>query len=120
MIGSMSLNDRAIALAKMTPHLMADVTLLSTSEGGKTKTALPGWGCPCMIDLVEKIAYDAHPTLDSPFAPGESRRVGMVFLMGEEAARLMRNARRSYLWEGKVIGTAVVVDDQTMHEVFEA
>jgi hypothetical protein len=45
--------------------------------------------------------------------PGEKRRaVGFVFLSGKEAAEKMRAAGKFYLWEGHLIGEAVVVADQ--------
>jgi len=47
--------------------------------------------------------------LTEPLKPGESRRVGFVFLSGEEAAAVFRRAGVFYLWEGRFIGEAVVV-----------
>jgi hypothetical protein len=41
--------------------------------------------------------------------PGDRRRLGFVFLSGEEAAEIMRRAGRFYLWEGGFIGEADVV-----------
>jgi len=41
--------------------------------------------------------------------PGERRRVGFVFLMGETAARIIQNARKFSLWEGSFVGEAIVV-----------
>ena len=56
------------------------------------------------------VGWDAIPLLrDDPIAPGEQRRIGFCFLAGDEAATVMRNAGRFYLWEGKFIGEAVVV-----------
>lgn len=53
--------------------------------------------------------HDAWPLLDCPFAPGERRRLGFVFLGGEEAASTFRNAGKFYLWEGRFIGEATVI-----------
>jgi hypothetical protein len=47
--------------------------------------------------------------LDRPIEPGEQRRVGFVFLSGEAAAGIMRNAGTFYLWEGNFVGEAKVV-----------
>lgn len=44
---------------------------------------------------------------------GEHRRVGFVFLSGEEAAAALRKAGRFFLWEGRCIGEAVVAKDPT-------
>lgn len=53
--------------------------------------------------------YDGWPLLgDTPIEPGEQRRLGFVFLSGEEAAGIMRDAGTFYLWEGRFIGEARV------------
>jgi hypothetical protein len=44
-------------------------------------------------------------------APGDRRRLGFVFLSGEQTANLFRRAGRFFLWEGGFIGEAVVVTD---------
>jgi len=49
------------------------------------------------------------PILDETLAPGDRRRLGFVFLSGEKAADIMRKAGTFYLWEGRIIGEAVVV-----------
>lgn len=101
---------RAEALRAMSPQLIADVTLYPTAEGGKTLAAQPGWGCPCAVSKSSPlICWDAWPLLEEPLAPGDRRRVGFVFLSGEEAADILRKAGRFYLWEGRFIGEAVVV-----------
>ena len=46
---------------------------------------------------------------DTPIEPGERRRLGFVFLSGEEAAVIMRQAGTFYLWEGGFVGEAKVV-----------
>jgi hypothetical protein len=56
------------------------------------------------------VCYDGWPLLgDTPIEPGEQRRVGFVFLSGEEAAAIMRKAGTFYLWEGRFIGEAKVI-----------
>jgi len=47
--------------------------------------------------------------MKEPFCPGESKRIGFVFLSGEEAAGILRKAGKFYLWEGRFVGEAVVV-----------
>jgi len=103
---------RAKQLQKMSAALVADVAMYSTSNGGRESPALPGWGCPCMVSKgAPYVGYDGWPLLgDTPLNPGDQRRLGFVFLSGEEAARIMRAAGKFYLWEGRIIGEATVVE----------
>jgi len=50
--------------------------------------------------------------LTEPLSPSESRRVGFVFLSGEEAAAVFNKAGVFYLWEGRFIGEAVVISNR--------
>jgi hypothetical protein len=101
---------RAEALRSKSPQLVADVVLYPTAEGGKKLTVQPGWGCPCSCSKSkDAVFYDAWPLLDEPLSPGERRRLGFVFLGGEEAAGVLRRAGKFYLWEGRFIGEANVV-----------
>jgi hypothetical protein len=102
--------SRAEQLRVMSPQLVADVTMYATDQGGRNYVAQPGWGCPCMISKSQPLTgWDAWPLLDSPIGPGERRRLGFVFLSGEEAAKIFRQAGFFYLWEGGFIGEAAVV-----------
>ncbi len=94
------------------PELVADLTLYSTGRGGRTHPIRDGYGCPCYPSGDRSAGgWDARVLLgDEPMFPGQSRRVGFVFLSGSKAAELMRSAGRFYLWEWKDIGEAVVVD----------
>lgn len=87
--------------------------MFETAMGGRKGPAYAGWGCPCLLSEAEPLTgYDAWPILDSnALLPGETRRLGFYFLSRDEAVPLMRNAGRFYLWEGGVIGEAVVVDE---------
>jgi hypothetical protein len=110
MTEAFGMKTRADALREKSPQLVADVLLYSTEAGGKKLTAQPGWGCPCSCSKsTDATFYDARPLLDEPFRPGESRRLGFVFLSGEEAAAAFRRAGKFYLWEGRFIGEATVV-----------
>jgi hypothetical protein len=104
--------SRAEQLKALSPQLVADVTMYPPPVG-RTSRALPGWGCPCCVSKSEPIVgYDGWPLLgDVPLEPSEKRRLGFVFLAGEEAASVMRNAGTFYLWEGKFIGEATVVKE---------
>ena len=105
-------DERAEQLRKMAPQLIADVTLYPTQSAGRKYAILPGWGCPCMISKSHPlVGYDAWPVLDAPLNPGDGRRVGFVFLSGDETAQILREAGRFYLWEGRFIGEGVVVTE---------
>lgn len=101
--------SRAERLKRVTSQLIADVTLYPSECGGHG--IRPGWGCPCVLSKNEPaVGYDGWPLLgDNPMGAGEHRRVGFVFLSGEEAAAVFRKAGRFFLWEGRSIGEAVVV-----------
>ena len=102
---------RADALRHMSPQLIADVTLYPTAEGGKKLVAQLGWGCPCMASKTPPLlGYDGWPLFDEPMVPGEHRRLGFVFMLGEEAAEVFRRAGTFYLWERRFVGEAVVVN----------
>lgn len=93
-----------------TPHLVADVRLYPTEEGGKTIPARKGYGCPCFIskDFAQD-GWDARLQLDEiPFEPGTARRVGFVFIHPEGAVH-MKEAGRFFLWDGRFVGEAEVV-----------
>jgi hypothetical protein len=101
---------RAEALRAMKPQLIANLTLYPTAEGGKRLTIHPGYGCPCAVsNAAPLVGYDGWPLLEEPLAPGSSRRVGFVFLAGQEAVDAFRKAGKFYLWEGRFIGEAVLI-----------
>lgn len=115
----MSLSDRAIWINKQPPQLVADIELYTTEAGGRTLAVLPGWGCPAMVDPVEKVAYDVWPILrETPLLPGDRRRLGLIF-SNPEGADVLRKARSFFLWEGKLIGEGQVVDEDSLAEVFD-
>lgn len=104
------LGSRAEQLRRMSPELIADVYLYPAAEGGKRVAVQLGWGCPCSCSKsTDIVGYDGWPLLDAPLAPGERRRLGFVFLSGEEAAAIFRRAGTFYLWEGRFIGEGTVV-----------
>lgn len=103
---------RAEFLRTAVPDLIADVRMYATEDGGRKTPAVAGWGCPCMVSLAQPlVGWDALPLIgDQPLRPSESRRLGFVFLTGDEGASVMRDAGRFFLWEGRAIGEARVVD----------
>lgn len=96
-------------LTKGTPELVVNLHLLSTDEGGKALPMVLGYGCPCSIDRNSREAWSGYPLLDSPMMPGETRRVGFVFLLGREAVDALSSTGHFFLWEGKLIGEAKIV-----------
>lgn len=93
------------------PELIADVTLFDTEDGGRQGPIDPGYGCPVIVSKSEPLeGWDALLLLrDKPLQPGETRRLGFVFLSGQEAVAALRPAGRFFLWEGKFIGETVIV-----------
>lgn len=93
------------------PHLIVDVTLYPTSEGGR-KTALRGrrYGCPCKLHKDDVEARDGWLLIEGqpPMFPGETRRLGIYFA-SEDLPAIFRSAGKFYLWEGHIIGEAQVV-----------
>ncbi|MBB5986935.1 hypothetical protein [Sphingobium lignivorans] len=93
--------------------LIADVWLYPTDQGGKSQSVFSGWDCPCKTTLdPEEPAWDGWPILgEVELCPGETGRFGWMFLSGDQAASQMRQAGKFYLWEGRIIGEAVVVTE---------
>jgi hypothetical protein len=93
------------------PHLIVDVTLYPTAEGGHDHS-IGGdrYGCPCKLHPDDFEGRDGFLILNGlKVWPGETRRMGIAFLSGEESASIFRAAGKFYLWEGRIIGEAVVV-----------
>lgn len=63
-----------------------------------------------MLHKDSREGQDCRVLLDGrSIAPGESARVGMIFLSPDSAA-LFRAAGKFYLWEGGIIGEATVAN----------
>ncbi|MES3098830.1 hypothetical protein O6W96_04925 [Sphingomonas faeni] len=55
------------------------------------------------------IGFDALPLIGGePLLPGETRSLGFVFLLPEEAVPAIRMAGRFFLWEGRFVAEAIV------------
>jgi hypothetical protein len=102
--------ERAKWLRNKTPQLVADLRLYSIEENGRKSPVPPGVGFPCVISKAEPlVGYDAWPVLNGPMSPGEERRLGFYFFVSEHA-EIVRSAGKFYLWEGRFVGEAKVVD----------
>lgn len=89
--------------------MIAALHLYSSEEGGKKLPLVLGYGCPCSTKKDAQVAWDGYPLVDTPMMPGERRRVGFVFLSGNDAVEALSTAECFYLWEGKLIGEARIV-----------
>jgi hypothetical protein len=101
----------------ISPQIIADITLYASERGGRKGATPSDWfGCPCMVSK-DRDAWDCRILLQGvPLAPGETRRVGMVFLSPNEAIPDLRQAGKFYLWEGGFIGEGTIIEDRTAAE----
>jgi hypothetical protein len=90
--------------------LIVDVKLYSVTEGGRHHPIVGEWfSCPCKLGKNDFEARDCRLLLNGlTMSPGETRRLGIKFL-SDDSAPIFRDAGKFYLWEGKIIGEAVVV-----------
>lgn len=97
-------------MKSLDPHFMVDLTLYSPEMGGrKDPITREGFGCPCKLDEDGDTFADCRLFLNGQeIRPGETKRVGILFSF-EPAASIFRAARKFYLWDGRIIGEAVVV-----------
>jgi hypothetical protein len=89
--------------------LVADLHLYPEEAGGRTQPIVIGFGCPCFPYKASREGWDGYPLLEHEMMPGETRRVGFVFLSGREAVDALSSLDPFYLWEGKIIGEARIV-----------
>jgi hypothetical protein len=90
------------------PHdFIATVTLYPANKGGRQSPIVGKWfGCPCKFDPKDFSAWDCRILNGgTPFAPGQTRHVGVAFL-APEAAAMFRRVKKFYLWEDHIIGEA--------------
>ncbi len=104
------LAPRREAVRTMKPHLHARLTLYPVEDGQEVYSLRMGRSGPCGPSL-EGTSWSGFPIVgDTEMRPGETREVPFVFLVGEQAAVELRAAGRFYLWAGRLIGEATVVD----------
>jgi hypothetical protein len=105
---------RAEFLETAKPDLVVNLKLYATEFGGKKVPIGLGWGSPCTVQSEQGagwVGYDGWLLLlEGPMSPGESRRVGYVFTSGQEVVEYLRSADKFYVWEGRIIGEAKIVD----------
>ena len=92
----------------MQPQLLAEVTLYARG-GRKGPVRGPVYGCSCLLAKDAVHVRDCRILLDGKrLLLGQPCKVGFVFLSPDSAA-IFKAAGRFYLWEGKLIGEAVVL-----------
>jgi hypothetical protein len=98
------------------PHLIADLKLLTTEEGGRrTVLSADQYGCPfgfegeyfeCRLDLSNV----------GPIAPGGHAQVPVRFFHPELVVPRLAPGTSFTLWEGKTIGLGTVVEVVDAHD----
>jgi hypothetical protein len=103
--------QKAIDVPVPTPDLIADVYLYETEQGGKRFPIQGIYRFPCFARKdIEDAGWDCTIEVGQPaLYPGQKRRIRFVFLSGREAVTALARAEKFYLWEGKFIGEAEVV-----------
>jgi hypothetical protein len=105
-----SLESRADKLKATSPDLVVHLTLYPTEAGGRKSPFPPGLSCLCCADKSAASGWDGCPQLgDEPLYPGQTRRVGFIFLSGQEAAAALSKSAKFYLRENRLIGEAQIV-----------
>ena len=99
-------------MSEIKPSFLANVTLYATGQGGRATAIRGDWfSCPCKFHEKDFSAWDCRLLLNGQVvSPGETRRLGIVFL-SPEIAPAFRFVRRFYLWDGKTIGEAAAILD---------
>jgi hypothetical protein len=106
-----NLSERAQHLKLQRPQLIAELTLYPAEQSGRTLPIPPGYGCPCSSDRSTRETWDGSPLLgDEPMVLGETRTVGFVFLSGAEAVKALAAKQTFFLWEGRFIGEARILE----------
>lgn len=102
--------SRVHDLAVREPDLIAEVRFYPTSESGRKSPVPNGYGCPCILNPELPEGNDARFLFANDWVElGETVTAKLCFMLGHEVAGKYIQARRFYLWEGKVIGEATVV-----------
>jgi hypothetical protein len=97
-------------MKNLEPHFMIDLTLYPPEKGGRREPITrEGFGCPCKLEGKEGTFADCRLFLNGQqISPGETKRVGIRFSF-DPAAPTFRAAGKFYLWDGRIIGEAVIV-----------
>jgi hypothetical protein len=93
----------------LAPHFNIDLTLYPTEAGGRHEPiAREGFACPCKLTKKSSEISDCRLILNGVvISPGETKHVGIRF-MRDEMASIFQSAGSFYLWDGRIIGEALV------------
>ena len=94
----------------VTPEIIADIMLLATDKGGR-KTAICQGEYRGILGIgTENFSFRWFiPREENSFMPGETRRLGIQFLVPDEALSYFPVGTRFTIWEGHIIGKGVVL-----------
>ncbi len=100
--------------AEFRPDLVCNVAFYPTAQGGR-RSAIRGdlhrwFACPCKVSPEDAAVWDVRLLLEGEIInPGDRRRLGVRFLSRIDALDAFAPVERFYLWEGRVIGEADVL-----------
>ena len=100
----------------MDPHLYFEMTFYPATEGGPQRAISSGYRIPCCASKTPPRSSQTHAWdgvlifEGEPIEPGETRRVGVAFLSGDEAARAFEQSGTLFLWEGGFRGEAKLAE----------
>ena len=97
---------------KPVPDAVVTLTLLQTWEGGRSGPMPARWyGC---VLQVGDASFDARLRLDTEFALGTTRTVGVDFLSPKTALMTLSAGVEFRLWDGRAIGSGRVLQVATV------
>ncbi len=104
--------SRAEVIEQKPGEMLVRLKFYPVLDGGPQKQKVLGWGCPMFgHEDRREPGYDCFPKLGTePMGAGEIREVELVFLSGKKAVRYFENFSKLYLWEGRIIGEAKILD----------
>ena len=91
------------------PQLIGTLQLYRTEDGGRKSSISEGFRCPSFSqkEFRGQNGWTCFPLVgETPLAPGETRRLGFIFLMPELAIKEYLAAGIFYLWDGRLTGEA--------------
>jgi hypothetical protein len=96
----------------MVTDLLVQVHFYPTSSGGKTRPALSGYSPIATTERKPQSGFNGwslRVCTDVPILPGDTVRATLKFLTPEGRSHMLA-ARKFYLWEGRTVAEATVVE----------
>jgi len=99
---------------RLEPEMIVDLRLYPAVESPLNGPLLDRFRCPCSPEKNTNVeGWTCMGLLgERPLELGETRRVGLVFLVPEKAIPILKSAGTFYLWSGGFFGEATVVDSE--------